>query len=87
MPIYTYKCLQCDNSFDKLLKMDERKNPELEPCSLCGSDVQMVIGAPSFAYTVGQSLKHSDGFNDRLKEIKTNVGKTVVSDAFNSVIR
>lgn len=88
MPIYAYKCLQCDNTFDKILKMDERKTPEETPCESCGGEIKLSINfAPSFCYTVGQSLKHSEGFNDRLKEIKSSVGRTVISKNLNDCIR
>lgn len=36
MPIYTYQCSECEHHFEKFLKMDNRKQPEGEPCPNCG---------------------------------------------------
>jgi putative FmdB family regulatory protein len=35
MPFYFYRCHKCNNTFEKLLKISDRKTPEEEPCPEC----------------------------------------------------
>lgn len=75
MPTYDYKCKNCGNSFDKLLKIKERFAPENEACPSCGNvgDVILYVSSPKIVSEVGSLLsKTSDGWKDRLKQIKKN---------------
>lgn len=76
MPTYDYKCYACEDVTTQILKIAERKDPESAPCSSCGAnEVKMLISAPLIAYSNPGSVKTTDGFNDRLKEIKKHIPK------------
>ena len=44
--LYHYKCKNCGNEFDELLKVEERNKPCDESCKCCGCEksVEIVIG-------------------------------------------
>lgn len=75
MPIYTFKCKSCNVEKDQLLKIADMDKPLHEPCPECGNTgtVDRVIYAPKIAYNHPGSMKTTDSFNDRLKEIKKKV--------------
>lgn len=87
MPTYDYKCSSCEHATTQILKISERKDPESAPCSECGEcTVTMQICAPTIGYSNPGSLKTTDSFNDRLKEIKKSIPKQH-QGRINSVIR
>ncbi len=51
MPLYTYRCSteNCDNSAEKIVKMDDRQNPH--DCDKCNSEKSMQYEA----FTPGDS--------------------------------
>jgi len=77
MPTYSFHCSSCEYSFDKILRMDDRKNPESEPCPECGNlNVKNIIGSPKIVSSVGSILSKTDnGWNDVLKRIKSGSGR------------
>jgi putative FmdB family regulatory protein len=75
MPLYDYRCQNCGEQVERNVKSDDRLLPESEPCKSCG-EVQMkyiILSTPSVSYSNAGSLKTTDSFNDRLKEIKAKV--------------
>lgn len=50
MPIYEYRCLQCDQRFERL----GRLNDNLPGCPLCGGETEKLLSAPG-AIRVGSS--------------------------------
>lgn len=42
MPTYTYNCIKCGNTFEKILKMLNYKDPESEPCPECGEQNSII---------------------------------------------
>ncbi len=65
MPTYDYKCENCGHTFEKDLKISDRKIPTESPCveqilhdgnstgqgfESCGGEVKQMIVAPGFAY-------------------------------------
>lgn len=44
MPIYEYRCTNCDHDFQKLMKLNEEK----PPCPECKSPVKKLISQGSF---------------------------------------
>lgn len=80
MPLYNYECKSCGDKFTKKFKVDDRKIPEQEMCSECGAvgRVQQVIEeSPAFNYDNRMGAhRMTDSFNDRLKEIKKDKGRT-----------
>lgn len=74
MPLYEYKCGSCEATFTQVLIIDKRKVPETEPCPECSKqEVKMLISTPMISYSNPGSMKTSDSFNDRLKEIKKSI--------------
>lgn len=66
MPTYTFKNIQTDEVFDKVLKISD-----LQPYLADNPNIKQVIGgATAFIYDAGTNIKVNDGFRDRIKEIK-----------------
>jgi putative FmdB family regulatory protein len=75
MPIYCYICANCGHSFEKLEKIDNRKDPEDSPCENCGmlSIKLSIAGQPPLIdpFRLGR-LKHNDDFRESMRNIKRN---------------
>ena len=53
MPLYEYKCEDCENEFEEMLHFSERDNPIDAPCPntirpLCGGKVHLKMSLGSF---------------------------------------
>lgn len=70
MPLYDYECKGCSRTFTDVKKIDDRHQPCEEPCSECGGEIVLRVGASTFIYNRAGAIKTSDNFNDRLKEIR-----------------
>jgi DNA-directed RNA polymerase subunit RPC12/RpoP len=73
MPLYDYRCLTCGTAWEDKKLIVERDEPLKEPCIVCGATDVVERYLPStfgLAYSV-ERLKHSDGFNDLLKNMKS----------------
>lgn len=71
MPLYNYLCPNCETPQSHILKVDDRKIPESEPCPNCnGTQVHMVIGAPNVVSGTATNMKPDDAFRDVIKEMK-----------------
>lgn len=72
MPTYDYQCNECKTQFSKLLRMSDRKTPELEPCPECQALAveQVLFSAPSIGdpVRIGVTKKDSN-FTEVLKGI------------------
>lgn len=88
MPLYQYKCNACDHDFTSVRKVDDRHQPTNEPCPSCKAEgtVVYLISAPNVMYSGQGSLKTTDNFNDRMKEIKKNLPERYKGN-INAVIR
>lgn len=88
MPLYEYSCTSCGHAFEETKKIAEREVPTTEPCKECGemTVVKGIFSAPKVSYTNTGSLKTTDSFNDRLKEIKNKLPERFKGN-INSVIR
>ena len=74
MPLYGYRCKECEHEFDKMQKYEDRFVPEAVPCPECfGVEVKYQISTPRIGYSNKGSMRTTDNFNDRLKEIKKKV--------------
>lgn len=87
MPMYNYHCLSCDSMFDKFLPYDNRMKPENEPCPSCGQgSVKYYISAPKISYSHKGTMRTTDSFNDRMKDIKKSLPEEFKGN-INSIIR
>lgn len=75
MPYYDYACKGCGHAFSQRKSCDERHTPEIDPCSECGGQIAMVIGAPLIVSGVRGPQSAPDGFKDVLRQIKKTSGK------------
>ena len=57
MPIYEYKCEDCENVFEDFSAVDKRNEPEKEPCPSCKGKVHIKVSLGSFH----QKTNVSDG--------------------------
>jgi len=74
MPLYEYKCKTCEHESTQMHRIDDRRIPTSEPCVECGElSVEFVISTPMVVYSNAGSMKTTDSFNDRLKEIKKGI--------------
>lgn len=72
MPMYDYRCSECNHVFEQMEKIDNRKNPEKQPCPNCQQmKVQFQIAAPAIGDAVRMGLTKPDaGFNEVMSKIK-----------------
>lgn len=80
MPTYDYYCTKCEKSFDKILKIDDRKLPTEESCPNCNGEnsVELLIGSPKPMNPLrvdGLNKPRSD-FRERMQQIKKMSGKS-----------
>ena len=72
MPSYDYTCNKCNYSFSKILKINDRKQPEEAPCPECGEIAveQRLLDAPCIADPVRIGVRKQDsGFKEVLSSI------------------
>ena len=48
MPLYEYKCEDCENEFEEMLHFSDRDVPINEPCLSCKGKVQLKMSMGSF---------------------------------------
>lgn len=83
MPIYEYKCKSCEHTFKAIKTVAARKEPEAEPCPECEKqEVSQVIGCPNIVSGVvgAGSIQRPQWFQDKIKDMKKNVGKNNTLD-------
>lgn len=68
MPQYQYKCDNCGNVFDEILKMSERLAPTSEPCVQCQHmSVRQMLTPINYG---GERVKPTGGFKEVIQKIK-----------------
>lgn len=81
MPIYEYTCRECQHTFDRFMKIDNRKIPESEPCPNCkkeGSVYQGVSAVPMGDPVRLGITRPDNGFHDVLRRIhERNPGSNI----------
>lgn len=79
MPTYDYVCSECQHTFDKLLKIDDRALPTQEDCPNCGKNgcVALSFTAPSLMspFRVDGLKRPSGQFRERVQQIKKGLGR------------
>ena len=80
MPTYDYRCKNCEEVFDKILKISDREMPTKNPCPFCeeADTVELCLSAPSLVSTfrIDGLKKPSGQFRDRMNQIKTGMKRT-----------
>jgi putative FmdB family regulatory protein len=59
MPLYEYKCLQCERHTEKIQKFSD---PEITVCPHCGGTLERVITAPAISFKGGGW--YADGYGN-----------------------
>lgn len=83
MPLYGYKCEECDHEFDDFKPINDRDQPLGEACPSCGTvgKVERTLASARIVSGVGDFRRQvPDVFKDRLREIKKRAGKTSTID-------
>ena len=76
---------KCNKEFTKLLKIAERKVPELEPCPQCNAlDVeQVLLSAPGIGDPIRLGVTKKDsGFTEVLKGIHAKTANSTINSYF-----
>jgi putative FmdB family regulatory protein len=71
MPFYDYVCDDCGHSIVSRQSIENRKLPEMTPCTKCGGKItQRILSAPGVADPVRIGVTKQDtGFKEVLKGI------------------
>ena len=75
LPTYLYKCSECENNFEEVYRIADRNIPVGKTCGVCGKGlIELIPQVPSVMYSMrdGFNRHTSDGFKDRMREIKRN---------------
>jgi putative FmdB family regulatory protein len=72
MPLYQYMCADCQYVFEETRKLAEYQEPLKLPCPNCKKEGTLSIqpGACGLSFRGEMRRKPTDGFNDKLKEMK-----------------
>ena len=80
MPTYTYECESCSNSFEKLIKIDDRDMPLEIPCEICKGKIYRPIESTAGIVSGISGLTHntSSDFKEITRRIKkANIRSTL----------
>jgi putative FmdB family regulatory protein len=89
MPLYEYKCKQCEKTFEVLQKIDASP---LDKCIYCNGKVEKLISVSSFQfkgagwYITDYKNKNTTS-DDNGKRTKTSVGKAEAGQNNNATIK
>ena len=70
MPLYDYGCKECGVEFNEMARIDDRFVLCEQPCSECGGEITLLIGAPALvdSMTVGVS-RPPDSYHEVVSKI------------------
>ena len=60
MPIYEYRCEDCENIFEDYRSVDKRNEPEKEPCPFCKGKVHIKVSLGNF---LNKASKNAGGWS------------------------
>jgi len=86
MPLYDYQCKVCNETWEEVSKMDDRKIPETKPCPKCGEEncVEQTIVFTAIDLNYGiegvRAVKklNNSAFQDKLKQIHDNTPGSIL---------
>jgi len=69
MPIYEYKCEECEHIFDEILSVSNRDKPLGKPCPKCGEEsIKKLVSATTMG--VDMNMKLPGWFQDKISGMK-----------------
>ena len=71
MPLYEYKCTQCDRLTEKIQKFSDT---EITECPHCGGPLERVLSAPAISFKGGGWFK--DGYGNARPSASESAGKS-----------
>lgn len=76
MPLYDYRCHECNHHFEEFQKIDDRYVPLDRACPKCNKKtLVLVIGAPAICDSVRIGVKkHDKGWEETLAKVKEKTG-------------
>lgn len=87
MPVYDYRCKECEHHFTDIFKVDERATPTTLPCPSCQKSDCIYIALSCVPHmdimktTVGTAKhKPSQDFREVMKRVKKNNRGSTVKD-------
>lgn len=75
MPKYEYGCKGCEKTFVESHRIDDRRKPLEAPCSECGSELYIMIGASTVVSGVSVTDKRPQGWRDVLTKVHKSSGR------------
>jgi putative FmdB family regulatory protein len=79
MPLYEYRCRNCNHEFEQVVSISNRYGPTEAVCTKCNlPEVELVISTPAVIspFALDGLKKPSIEFKQRMAEIKQNVGNS-----------
>ena len=85
MPTYSYLCGSCNHTFDRILKIADRKIPESEDCPACAQKTVMQSVA---SFSMGDPVKlgfsrPDNGFKEVLQKIDSRTAGSRLKEISN----
>tara|TARA_R110000823_G_scaffold224841_1_gene352730 strand:- start:1014 stop:1397 length:384 start_codon:yes stop_codon:yes gene_type:complete len=75
MPLYDYGCKECGDEFREMARIDDRFVACSNPCSACGGELTLLIGAPALVDSVIiNRTKPDDGYKEVIEKINEREG-------------
>lgn len=81
MPLYDYICTKCNESWEEMHSISNRKEPESKPCPKCGAEEcveqSIVISPVAISVTLEaeraiRKLNNGSAFKEKLQQIHNN---------------
>lgn len=76
MPLYEYKCINCNRHIEKIQKFSD---PELTTCPHCGGQLERVLSAPAVSFKGGGW--YADLYSSSKPKASTESSSTSGSDS------
>lgn len=87
MPLYTYKCDECNSTWDESHTVEGRKAPETKPCPTCnvlGHVSQIISAGVGFSTTGGRTktsgMQVPSWYKDKINHLNKDLNLKVSSD-------
>ena len=81
MPLYDYECQECKDTFEEILKMDDRKLPTKSPCKKCGGEIVQLLTGGHLGDPVRLGITRPSG---EFKEVLSKIHERTHGSKLNS---